>query len=125
MRSAFNKIAEGLQEAVASVAKTATDVGQSVADEAKALLLPASPSLGRIVHYVTRDGGIRPAIVTAVFNAKMDQDEPHPGISNLVVFLDGPNDGLVAGLGSQTLWVGSALHSADKKPGTWHWPARS
>lgn len=125
MRSAFNKIAEGLQEAVASAAKSAAEAGQTVAGEAKAFFLPASPSIGRIVHYVMANGAVRPAIITAVFNTKMDQDEAHPGMSNLVVFLDGPNDGVSAGMGSHTLWVGSASHNADKTPGTWHLPARS
>lgn len=80
---------------------------------------PNEPSAGRIVHYVlpenrARAGEIRAAVITRVF-APIGAPV-HPGMSNLRLMLDGPND-----LGEAD-WVGSVVYSAKPKPGTWHWP---
>jgi hypothetical protein len=39
-----------------------------------------------------------------------------PGMSNLQIFVDGPND---ADVGT---WTGSVLFDPAGAPGTWHWP---
>lgn len=77
------------------------------------------PSLGRMVHYVLKDGcpnagDHRPAIIVRVW----------PDTVNLQVFFDGDgtphlNDGQL-----NTLWKCSVPYSAEPKPGTWHWPER-
>lgn len=81
--------------------------------------------IGRIVHYVIRDGDLvdnrstnqhRPAIIVNDWRG-LDRDD---GYSNLVVFVDGQNDqSLDRG---DTMWVTSRVYSNDKEPGTWHWP---
>lgn len=74
-------------------------------------------SIGRIVRYVPGDGDSfteeRPAIIVKVWNEET-------GYSNLQVFTDGSNDG------SQNVeWRTSIDYSAEPKPRTWHWPART
>lgn len=81
--------------------------------------------IGRIVHYVIRDGDLvdnrstnqhRPAIIVNDWRG-LNRDD---GYSNLVVFVDGQNDqSLDRG---DTMWVTSRVYSNDKEPGTWHWP---
>lgn len=89
------------------------------------------PSTGRIVHYVLprhlkNAGQIRPAIIVRVWQGIESPEAP--GLSNLVVFLDGLNDrdrtdGLRIAEHSMPIdWVGSVLHDAEGRPGTWHWP---
>jgi hypothetical protein len=85
------------------------------------------PSAGRIVRYVLpethhRVGEVRPAIVIRAWNGL--DDPSNPGMSNLQIFLDGPNDLASGGIGGPTEWVGSVLYSEEPKPGTWHWPPR-
>ena len=85
---------------------------------------------GRIVHYVFPEGArnageVRAAMLVRVWQPKLDG--PYPGMSNLVVFLDGPNDrsnpnGTWAG--ETVLWVGSAHYDESGAPGTWHWLPR-
>ena len=71
---------------------------------------------GRIVHYVLPDGPHagehRPAIVVKVWTG---------GYINLVVFMDGTNDG--PGRGGCVEWATSIQHDpAPTPPGrTWHW----
>ena len=103
------------------------------------------PSLGRIVHYVMADtdyakegayagGGAppvqganppatprhRPAMIVETWGSEAHND-PKTWALNLVVFVDGMNDGYPA----CTLWKTSVLHSEDPKAaGTWHWPER-
>jgi len=81
---------------------------------------------GRIVHYVLPDGPHagehRPAIVVKVWrlnNADGTQRPPDNGYSNLVVFVDGTNDG--PQFGGCIHWVTSVEFSADPRPRTWHW----
>ena len=74
------------------------------------------PSIGRIVHYVTKHGKCRPAIIVDVVDA-IGND-----VVNLHVFTDPTNDDL------------SPFHrhvdrhdyllpmTEIKKPHTWHWP---
>jgi hypothetical protein len=78
---------------------------------------------GRIVHYVMQadpmkhtvlEGQHRPAVVVNSF----PQLEREDGYANLLVFLDGENDGVPGGV----LWVTSKVHSDNQEPGTWHWP---
>lgn len=80
---------------------------------------PQAASLGRIVHYVLKDGPNagehRPGLVVRVWS---------PTTVNLQVFHDGDgtphlNDGLL-----NTLWQRSVEFSAEPRPGTWHWPER-
>jgi hypothetical protein len=103
------------------------------------------PSLGRIVHYVmadsdyTKDGAYaggtppvqgaaspaiprhRPAVIVETWGSET-QSDPKAWALNLVVFVDGMNDGYPG----NTLWKTSVVHSEDPKaPGTWHWPERS
>ena len=82
---------------------------------------PPKPSPGRCVLYVLPNGlrmsEVRPATIVRVNGEGSGQTT-----CNLVVLLDGPNDG------SDTLgcsaWVGSVGYSEEPKPGTWHWPPR-
>lgn len=77
---------------------------------------------GRIVHFVLPDGRHagehRPAIVVKVWR-QGDGTPPANGYSNLVVFMDGTNDG--ASLGGCINWQTSIEYSAESKPRTWHW----
>ncbi len=81
---------------------------------------------GRIVHFVLPDGPNagehRPAVVVRVWrlnNADVAQRPPDSGNSNLVVFMDGRNDGdQFAGC---IRWETSVVYSAEPKPRTWHW----
>lgn len=80
-----------------------------------------TPSIGRIVHYVLpstsrRAGEVRPAIIVRALRPMIDPTDP--GMCNLHVVLDGPND---AGTSE---WAGSVLYSAGREPDTWHWPER-
>ena len=79
-----------------------------------------TPSIGRIVHYVLRDGRSagehRPAIIVRVW-------EPEAGYVNLQVLTDGANDGAEAGSGM--IWATSVFPDEQfQGPGTWHWPER-
>lgn len=77
---------------------------------------------GRIVHYVLPDGPHagehRPAIVVKVWRSN-DGTPPANGYSNLVVFMDGTNDG--AQFGGCLHWATSVEHDADRRMRTWHW----
>ena len=94
--------------------------------------LGAAPkaSVGRIVHYVLPMGSPncgedRPAIIAQVWN--------DAGMSNLSVFKGqsfdftfapgGPSVSPIADSGPVVL-LGSVSVSAEKLPGTWHWPER-
>jgi len=98
------------------------------------------PSVGAMVHYVMTDqdytkegayagsaapvqggtpssrGHHRPAIVVDTWGTER-LGEAYWNV-NLVVFVDGMNDGYPA----NTLWKTSVLFSRELKPGTWHWP---
>ncbi len=84
-----------------------------------------SPSIGRIVHYVIPDGyrnagETRPAILVRIWN---DMDHPtNPGMSNILVFTDGSNDSAAGHALAVPEWTGSVSFSAERTPGTWHWP---
>jgi len=77
---------------------------------------------GRIVHFVLLDGPHagehRPAIVVKVWR-KGDGSPPDNGYSNLVVFMDGTNDG--PHFGGCIHWATSVEYSAEPLPRTWHW----
>lgn len=94
---------------------------------------PSNPSVGRIVHYVLPEGSPfkgqhRAAIVTHVWQPL--EHESAPGMSNLTVFKSQVDDlaGPESGLGAMSdphgasVMIGSVLHSAEPRPGTWHWP---
>ncbi|MCL4553681.1 MAG: hypothetical protein M1565_00845 [Actinobacteria bacterium] len=82
---------------------------------------------GRIVHYVLEDGPNaghdRAAMIVKVWNRET-------GCCNLLVFLDGTNDGhkieyQAGGTIAPLLWKTSRLYSAEEGArGTWHWPER-
>jgi hypothetical protein len=77
---------------------------------------------GRIVHFVLPDGPHagehRPAIVVKVWR-QGDGTPPANGYSNLLVFMDGTNDGdQFAGCLS---WQTSVVYSDQAARRTWHW----
>lgn len=85
-------------------------------------------TVGRIVHYTLpahypRGGEVRPAIVVRSWSP-IEHDNPHSGMVNLKVFLDGANDQDIS-QGGHDLWVGSVYFDPDGKPGTWRWPPRA
>jgi hypothetical protein len=93
---------------------------------------------GRIVHYVMAGqdapsaghqsvGQHRPATIVRTWDKES-------GCSNLIVFLDGSNDGhkyKVEHMGvahdeyRHTYWATSRMYSEGGEPGTWHWPERT
>lgn len=77
---------------------------------------------GRIVHFVLPDGPHegehRPAIVVKVWR-QGDGKVPENGHSNLVVFMDGTNDGDL--WGSCVHWATSVVFDPNCAPRTWHW----
>lgn len=97
----------------------------AVSEEAPAV---QQPTVGRIVHYVLQEadgaervGEVRPAIVVRAGQ----------GYINLLVFLDGVNDGCQVQYQHCDLWRPSVSHAPPHSgeggahvPGTWHWPPR-
>jgi predicted RNA-binding protein with TRAM domain len=77
---------------------------------------------GRVVHFVLPDGphkgDHRPAIIVKVWR-QGDGTPPANGYSNLVVFMDGTNDG--GQFGGCIRWETSVTHSDAPEPRTWHW----
>lgn len=77
---------------------------------------------GRIVHFVLPDGPHkgehRPAIVVKVWR-QGDGTPPTNGYSNLLVFMDGTNDG--PNFGGCVNWQTSVTFDQESKPRTWHW----
>jgi hypothetical protein len=78
--------------------------------------------IGRIVHYVMKDGQERPLMVVRVWSPS-----EIPGYINGVLIFDGSNDSGIfpySGYesGRNTAWITSTHYDAGKKPGTWHWP---
>jgi hypothetical protein len=71
---------------------------------------------GRTVHYVLEDGPHagehRPAIIVKVWSKSI-------GSVNLVVFMDGTNDG--PDFGGCIRWCTSVAPSEAMSPRTWHW----
>lgn len=85
---------------------------------------------GRVVHYVLSEADVnttsavgrhRPAIVVETWPQLGRED----GYANLIVFMEGTNDGPARSGAGHTLWVTSRVHSTEKKPGTWHWPEQA
>ena len=79
-------------------------------------------SVGRIVHFVTKEGKHRPAIVVEVWSKES-------GCSNLQVFTDGYNDSKSETRNEfdqvqNVAWKTSINFSEEPKPYTWHWPER-
>jgi len=81
-------------------------------------------AVGRIVHYVMTDsdsprfaGKHRPAIIVETWGNEKS-DDPQASVVNLVVFVDGINDGPSTCI----MWQTSKKHSDGMEPGTWHWP---
>lgn len=76
--------------------------------------LPPEASLGRIVHYVVKEGQVpgtkRAAIITAVHG---------PYLVNLTVFPDQANPSLY-----EERDAASSPYDDSGKPGTWSWPPR-
>lgn len=78
------------------------------------------PRLGQDVHYVMPDGQHRAAKIVRTFDG-------NPKLAvNLLVFLDGANDG--AGFGQMIMWKTSIEYCGPETAGgtlkkeTWHWP---
>lgn len=86
-------------------------------------------AVGRLVHYVLKggrsEGDHRPAIVVRNWVADGSPQNVYPeGYVNLVVFLDGYNDGTpteVSNYGGTVAWATSVHYSEGLEPGTWHW----
>lgn len=77
---------------------------------------------GRIVHFVLPDGPHagehRPAIVVKVWRTG-DGSPPENGYSNLLVFMDGTNDG--PNFAGCLRWETSVTCDPDMDRRTWHW----
>lgn len=77
---------------------------------------------GRIVHFVVPDGPHagehRPAIVVKVWR-QGDGTPPANGYSNLLVFMDGTNDG--DQFANCLSWQTSVVYSDQAARRTWHW----
>lgn len=92
------------------------------------MALIATP--GRSVHYVMKDGSMRPLLIVHVFP---NEAEPHNPMVNGHLALDGEND-RDNDPGAQELdkteeaplvrWATSVSRNDEKQPGTWHWPER-
>ena len=72
-----------------------------------------NPSIGRIVHYASRDKGCRAAIVTDVVGEQCW----------LAVF-DSPSVAFTGATQASLGFTGVAQYSESREPGTWHWPER-
>lgn len=81
---------------------------------------------GRIVHFVLPDGPHagehRPAVVVKVWR-RGDGSPPDNGYSNLLVFMDGTNDG--AQFSGYVNRQTSIEYSEEPRPRTWHWIERA
>lgn len=78
------------------------------------------PTVGRIVHYTSSDGAVRPAMVVAT------NDD---GTCNLQVFRDGANDDRDPDLTDDALdagltWKTSIPEGEPGMRGKWTWPSR-
>lgn len=75
-----------------------------------------TPSVGRIVHYVSRGSAdlIFPAVCRAavITEVPADQNTGHEGNVMLCV------------LNPQGIFFDSVDYASDNYPGTWHWPER-
>lgn len=95
--------------------KKQQDVINDVEDTAAAPTLPSAPipglTAGRMVHYVLSQDKHRPAIITAV-------EDNIDGTVDLVVFMDGSNDGFASDNCAQ--WSVGVEYSEFAIPGTWH-----
>ena len=82
---------------------------------------PAIPNEGRLVNYVMKNGAIRPMLVVSGGdmspNGKLFYDS-----TNDVGNFNGADPQNI-GDGVEQMW--SVPYSADKKPGTWHWPVKA
>lgn len=109
-------VGEGLGATMVAMDLVASAVAAVAAPAFQELPIP-QPSVGRIVRYrlphdMDRAGEERPAIITRVV----------AGLKvNLVVFLDGPNDG---GPVAPAQWVGTVDYSERAAARTWAWPVR-
>ena len=90
---------------------------------------PATPTVGRIVHYALDLGGARPADTRPAIIVRVWSDT----CVQLQVFTDGANDHLRADGGpaaadepaANVVWRSSVAYDPDGKPGTWRWPPRA
>lgn len=83
------------------------------------------PSVGRIVHFHFRLSGqqalvTRPAVIVRVWS-KDDSPSYDSDEVNLLVFLDGGNDGVVHGQ-PNTRWETSVRRRDEPEAGCWSWP---
>ncbi len=97
-----------------------------MSDTDRSELSPDTPlegfTVGRMVHYVLRAGPCRGEARAAVIVRKWDA---HTGVANLVVTLDGSNDGETEFLATETrlhALARSIPYDRTGSPGTWHWP---
>ena len=94
-------------------------------DPSPAPVLPPRVTIGRTVSFVLNDGQVRPMIVVRAWIGDY---------INGVLFFDGSNDARLLPeqahnphpnpAGMPYMWMTSVQHDEDRKPGTWHWPAR-
>jgi hypothetical protein len=86
---------------------------------------------GRIVHFVTEAGAVRPAMVVEDFGVSagislIADDAAESQLVNLQVFTDGENDNHHAG-GPALIWQKEVpqhrpTEGEPFQPNTWHWP---
>ena len=87
-----------------------------------------SPTPGRTVNYVMKDGQIRPLVIVHVFPS----NDPDTQMVNGHLLLDGSNDRHnnparepKEGEHDPLIqWATSVHHDHGKAVGTWHWPNR-
>lgn len=88
-----------------------------------------TPSVGRIVHYVSRgsaDGVFKPECRAAIIAAVYGPDHPHP-LSEINEALEygteiGAEWVALVVFNPEGLYFNDACHSERKDRGTWHWP---
>ncbi|WP_075289168.1 hypothetical protein [Pararhizobium arenae] len=74
-------------------------------------------TVGRMVHYVMKNGEIRPAVITKVWRDILE-DDPNSGMSNLRIMTD------VGDEEREKEWRGSVNYAETGEPNTWHWPPK-
>lgn len=94
------------QDAVTEIETEAVNMGMQADTAVKQPI-----TIGRIVHFVTKHGKHRPAIIVEVWNNE---------VVNLEVFTDMRNDGML----EPVAWVPSVPHDEEAGGYTWHWPER-
>jgi hypothetical protein len=75
------------------------------------------PTLGRIVHCMTADGAISPAIITRFHDDKLGPNGEE--VVNVYLFKDEPSD-----VPERAHEIHMVAGPREAQPGTWWWPER-